>query len=163
MNADIAHKACGYLNDLKHGLCIHATPVSVMLQFNKSIGYVFYGARYDAVHVCVPTERDVTDGAHKAGDRVPEPAFYLVGDIPDRLMARTRSGEFKHVFRFPDDDGDWFIAGYHVGHWKDQLVCPFGAYFILKRWDHEKPWMGRIDQHADSPDIRLTAEATLLL
>lgn len=162
MNLDIARDAAHWLNNLKHGLCQNAVPVAVTVTYDHKHQWKFWGAKYDAVHLCLATERYVTDGLNKVGDQIREPAFYLVSGLPAKLLAKNRDGGFKYDYRFPDDDGDWFIAGFSNRFYVNPEHAPFGAFFTLKRWNHELPWMGRIDQYAASANKRLPATFELL-
>jgi len=117
----------------------NAVPVKFTIGTKKP--QVFFGARYEAVSHYMPTERHVTDGGKKAGDEYTEVRFYLLGNRPKTRRANTA---------YQQGDGfDWFVAGWWAG---DKLgrfkeYHPFGPYFGIHKWNHELPWMHRIDTY----------------
>lgn len=165
-----ARRVAEYMNGLRPSMFKNAVPVRVMVTRGKRAWW-FYGARCDMVREYTATERAVTDGGKAAGEEYTTVRYDLLGVMPEPLDKRRRvvGGSCqKFVWRFPEDDGDWYVGGYFVapgGLPEDdprRKFHPFGSWFSLHRWQHELPWMGTIDQHDDNKVERLAAAVEVL-
>lgn len=166
MNRKQARDHAKYLNELPNKCFRNAVPVRVDIAFGKT-AVSFYGARAQHVRRYGPNEKAVTEGGALAGDEYETTRYYLLyswlgGKAADQepgLPAKVgalRDRDMKYVYRFPGDDGDWYIGTYEAPN--PGTV----GWFALHRWDHEKPWMGRIDDSDDEPRDRAHATVEVL-
>ncbi len=182
-----AHELADYINSLKP-LFQDAAPVRVTFSRPKSdrpeawragTRWEFFGCRSRQRSVASKTETAVQRGERAAGDIYLTTRFDLLGVLPPRLARRTKHGHSKTVYRVDGDPGDWFVAGYYVAsslyafEWETRQAAlhgdvdyarriseahPFGDWFSLRRWDHELPWMGRLDAHDEFKRERMRME-----
>lgn len=154
MSADIGRDVARYLNTHPNGRWRNAIAVRVKFKRGRQ-EWEFYGARADNVTTYVEGERAVVEGGKKAGEECSEHVYYLVGERPEQLKNQKRGLDgCKYVYRVPGDDADWYVAGWFEGKTTGEHH-PFGPFFTVRRWDHDLPWMGRIDKGDEKPCVRV--------
>lgn len=155
MDLGKAFEVADWLNKLPG---IHnAAPVKLTIAGRKP--QVFFGARYEVEHRYMPTERHVTDGGKTPGDLYTEKRYYLLGSLPKTKKKGSAYREELANIGLTDkkliSDFDWYVAGYWQHEGKNEHH-PFGRFWSLHKWDHELPWMGRIDRYERSVYDRYT-------
>jgi hypothetical protein len=145
-----ASLVAAHLTSLGSGRCRSVVPVKVTFRMGVR-EWVHYGARFESVEHYQPQERMVTEMGKTPGAEYTEVRFDLLGHLAKPLV--------RHYYRLPDDDADWFRGSYYDKSETNEYH-PFGPCFMLCRWDHERPWMGRIDQfdHKRRERVRTTVE-----
>lgn len=87
-----------------------------------------------------------------------EQRFYLLSNTPPPSSKRC-------VYRIEGDEGDWFLGGWATPETTNnprfREFHPFGPYFLLMRWPHERRG-DRIDDHDYWGDRKVTRKRMLI-
>lgn len=106
---------------------VDAKPVTITVQ--RSNNAPFGGVWYRTEQTRVATERAVTDGPDKAGDKYYRDAIYILGESPKWLADSVC---------LQRGDIDWYIMCYITRNGlaeEFKFAHPFGANWIITPWD----------------------------
>lgn len=102
----------------------------------------------DPAPLTVTIGRSTYIGAYYTDKQTGDRCLYLLGERPPSSHRRT-------VYRFPNDEGDWYLAGYidqpRINS-ENRQYHPFGPWFQIRRWPHEK--LGHRIDHTERYDLK---------
>lgn len=127
-----AAEVCAWLRSVSVRPIAKCRPVSVTIG-----GKEFVGAFYSTKEVYLATERAVTEGRVKAGEKSVEYKFYLIGDKPKQRRAHhcyqwaSRCKLDERVYRHTDE---WYVCCHSSNDpksqkpWKMFMLCEWRAH-----------------------------------